>query len=181
MIELERDTDSLIKDLTDADIAIRHEAVRRLAALGADAVGPLIHAMQERDDNDFRWYAATALAKIGEPTVGPLVSAMEQDRTRGFRKYAAAALGEIGEPAVQPLIKEFSSGDPELRGFVAEALCRIGTPAIGPLKALVHGDDELLSRCASLSLWKMDEAGVRALVDESPDRPEGSGNPPGGS
>ena len=169
MTEPERTTDSLIRDLRDDDIKVRHEAVRQLAASGGAAVGPLIHAMQEYDDNDFRWYAATALVKIGEPSVGPLLTAMEHNRAKGFRKYAAAALGQIGEPAVQPLIKEFSVEDPELRGFVAEALCRIGPPAIGPLKELLDHDDALLSKCASLSLWKMDEAGIRALVENRPD------------
>jgi HEAT repeat protein len=169
MTEPERTTDSLIRDLRDDDIKIRHEAVRLLVDSGGAAVGPLVHAMQEDDNNDFRWYAATALVKIGEPSIGPLVTAMKHNQTKGFRKYAAAALGQIGKPAVQPLIKEFSTEDPELRGFIAEALCRIGEPAIEPLKELLHHDDAMLSRCASLSLWKMDEAGIRALVEDRPD------------
>jgi HEAT repeat protein len=91
---------------------------------------------------------------------------MERDRSVGFRKYAAASLGQIGEPAVQPLIEAFSHEDPELRGFIAEALCRIGEPAIEPLKQLLNHDDPLLKKCAYLSLWKMDESGIRALIDD---------------
>ena len=169
MAEQERDTASLIRDLEDNDIETRHEAVRRLAASGDRAVGPLIQAMHDHNDNDFRWYAATALSKIGQPAIGPLITAMENDTTVGFRKYAAAALGQIGEPAVQPLIRAFSHEDPVLRGFIAEALCRIGGPAIGPLKELLNDDDPLLSRCAYLSLWKMDEGGIRALVGDNLD------------
>ncbi len=159
-------TRKLIDDLTNPDMNVRREAVRRLGAIGEQSVYPLIRTMHENNDPDFRWYAASALALVGEPAIEPLIRAMEDDPDQGFRKYAAAALGQIGETAVDPLVEAFPRGDPGMREFIALALCRIGKPAILPLQQLLHDENSEMRSCAELVLWKMGEPGVQALVDE---------------
>ncbi|MDD1670413.1 MAG: HEAT repeat domain-containing protein, partial [Methanomicrobiales archaeon] len=52
-----------IAALKKSDLAARHEAEEALGRIGEPACGPLIRALREDTDPDFRWYAARALAR----------------------------------------------------------------------------------------------------------------------
>ncbi len=84
---------------------------------------------------------------------------MSDHTDREFRRYAAAALGEMGEPAIEPLIDAMATDDRDLRGFFSKALCRIGKPAVEPLTRRLSDANEIISSCATLTLWQMGETG----------------------
>lgn len=144
----------------------RRAGVRELVAWGEPAVGPLIVALLAELDPDPRWYLAGALGKIGSPGVAPLLAAMKQNPDHDFRRYAAAALGEVRGSAIQPLIGALQDPDREIRQFAALALCRIGDPAVGPLKEACAQGGDVEARARQV-LWKLGDAGLRALVEGS--------------
>ncbi|MDD5142543.1 HEAT repeat domain-containing protein [Methanoregula sp.] len=156
-----------IARLSDPSLDVRHAAVTALQEIGEPAVVPLLKELGEAGDNDRRWYAAVALSRIGAPAIAPLIEAMKANPAQAFRRYAAATLGGMGEPAVIPLIDAMASDEAELRGFLSQALCRIGGPAIEPLRQRLHDADEIVRSCATLTLWKLGEAGVPAIVEDA--------------
>ena len=156
-----------IARLSDPSLEVRHAAVTALQEIGEPAVVPLLKELAEATDNDRRWYAAVALSRIGIPAITPLIEAMKATPAQAFRRYAAAALGDMGGIAVTPLIEAMATDEAELRGFLSQALCRIGTPAIEPLRQRLHDADEIVRSCATLTLWKLGEAGVPVIVEDA--------------
>jgi HEAT repeat protein len=154
----------LITALADPAIDVRHRAIEKLGAMGKPAISLLIGALADAEDNDHRWYIATALSRIGAEAVNPLIQAMRDRPDPAFRRYAAAALGTIGAPAVEMLINAMGSDEPELRGYLSQALCRIGPPAVGPLTCRLDDPDETISACAALTLWQMGETGLPSII-----------------
>lgn len=78
------------------EFAPRWQAVAGLVALGAAAVEPLCHALQDEDANTRR-FAATALARIGDRrAVAPLVIAFQTSELY-VQRYVAAALTVLGD------------------------------------------------------------------------------------
>ncbi|WP_440949057.1 HEAT repeat domain-containing protein [Methanosphaerula subterraneus] len=144
----------------------RRAAVNELVAQGEPAVGPLIAALLAEPDPDPRWYLAGALGRIGSPGVAPLLAAMKEHSDHDFRRYAAAALGEVRGSAIRPLIGALQDPDREIRQFAALALCRIGDPAVGPLKEACAEGGDVEARARQV-LWKLGEAGLAALVEDS--------------
>jgi HEAT repeat protein len=156
-----------IARLSDPSLDARHAAVAALREIGEPAIVPLLRELAEAGDNDRRWYAAVALSRIGVPAIGPIIEAMKANPAQAFRRYGAAALGEMGATAVTPLIDAMTSDEAEFRGFLSQALCRIGTPAIEPLRQRLHDADEIVRSCATLTLWKLGEAGVPVIVEDA--------------
>ena len=152
-----------ISTLKKGDLPARHEAEEALRTQGEGAVEPLIQALREDEDTDFRWYAARVLARIGSPAIGHLIRALKGEKDQQVRRYLAASLGEMGEAAVRPLLGLLSDPEPEIRGFAALALCRVGRPAIQPLSDALDDPDETVRSCAALILWQMGEDGMDAL------------------
>ena len=156
-----------IARLSDPSLDVRHAAVATLREIGEPAVVPLLTELGEAGDNDRRWYAAVALSRIGSPAIAPLIEAMKANPEQAFRRYGAAALGDMGATAVTPLIDAMGSDEAEFRGFLSQALCRIGTPAIEPLRQRLHDANEIVRSCATLTLWKLGEAGVPVIVEDA--------------
>ena len=156
-----------IARLSDPSLDVRHAAVTALREIGEPAVVPLLKELAGAGDNDRRWYAAVALSRIGVPAITPLIDAMKANPAQAFRRYGAAALGEMGGAAVIPLIDAMATDEAELRGFLSQALCRIGKPAIEPLRQRLHDADEIVRSCATLTLWKLGEAGVPVIVEDA--------------
>lgn len=155
-----------INRIRHGELEERRAAVSELVALGEPAVVPLIAALLREPDPDPRWYLAGALGRIGAPSVGPLLASMKEHDDHQFRRYAAAALGEIRGSAIQPLIGALQDPDREVRQFAALALCRIGDPAVGPLKEACAVGGEVGARARQV-LWKLGDAGLIALVEDS--------------
>lgn len=156
-----------IARLSDPSLDVRHAAVAALREIGEPAVVPLLRELAEAEDKDRRWYAAVALSRIGAPAIAPLIEAMKATPAQAFRRYAAAALGEMGGIAVIPLIDAMATDEAELRGFLSQALCRIGEPAIEPLRQRLHDANDIVRSCATLTLWKLGEAGVPVIVEDA--------------
>ena len=156
-----------IARLSDPSLDVRHAAVAALLEIGDPAIVPLLQELADAGDNDRRWYAAVALSRIGIPAITPLIEAMKATPAQAFRRYAAAALGEMGGIAVTPLIDAMATDEAELRGFLSQALCRIGEPAIEPLRQRLHDANEIVRSCATLTLWKLGEAGVPIIVEDA--------------
>ena len=164
MIGTGDDIAAWIATLKKGDLPARREAEEALRKKGGDAVGPLIQALRDEANTDFRWYAARVLARIGDPAVGPLIRALKGEKDRGIRRYLAASLGEMGEAAIRPLVGLLADPEPETRGFATLALCRAGRPAIQPLSDALDDADETVRSCAALILWQMgEEGGMEAL------------------
>ncbi|HUK92837.1 MAG TPA: HEAT repeat domain-containing protein, partial [Methanomicrobiales archaeon] len=108
-----------IATLKKGDLAARHEAEDALGKMGEGAVEPLIQAIREETDTDFRWYAARVLARIGPPAIGHLTQALKGEKDQQVQRYLAASLGEMGEAAVRPLLALLSDPVPGIRGFAA--------------------------------------------------------------
>jgi HEAT repeat protein len=109
----EGDPAGWIATLKKGDLPARHEAEEALVRLGGDAVDPLLRALREDADTDFRWYIARVLARIGSPAIGHLIRALKGEGDQQVRRYLAASLGEMGEAAVRPLLALLA--DPEAR------------------------------------------------------------------
>lgn len=93
------------------EFAPRWQAVAGLVKVGAAAVAPLCHALQDADANTRR-FAATALARIGDKrAVEPLVVAF-QTSERYVQHYVADALAVVGdERAVDVLFRALQHPD----------------------------------------------------------------------
>ncbi|MDD1660379.1 MAG: HEAT repeat domain-containing protein, partial [Methanomicrobiales archaeon] len=72
----------LVAALRSGTMEERHRAEDILKEIGVPAVDPLIRALREMQNPDFRWYAARSLARIGAPAVEPLVRALREEKDR---------------------------------------------------------------------------------------------------
>ncbi len=98
-----KECDLLIADFMSEDDSSRENARLHLVALGEKALGPLIKALTDRNDQ-VRWQAAKALGQIASPKAAPaLVDALE-DHEFDVRWLAAEALMAIGVDALEPLL-----------------------------------------------------------------------------
>ena len=129
---------------------VRWKAAEALSKMGNPAVGPLIAALQYKDE-DVRWKAAIALGEIGNlDAIAPLIQLLSDD-DRFVRSRAAHALSMIGEQAVFPLIHALKKGDPGVRWGAALALGKIKNPlAVEPL-ILALADEQGLVRAEAAS------------------------------
>jgi len=102
--------------LKKGDLPARREAEEALREQGEGAVEPLIQALKEDEEPDFRWYAARVLARIGPTAIGHLIRALKGEKDQQVRRYLAASLGEMGGAAVRPLLGLLADPEPEIRG-----------------------------------------------------------------
>jgi HEAT repeat protein len=154
----------------------------RCVQIGEPAVGPLISALSEAD-NDVCISIGKTLGQIGDPqSVQPLIEAL-RNKNKNVCTAAAIALGQIGdadsieplietlkdkdlhvhevviqalekfgETAVEPLIAAFKGEDRDVRGGARDVLLKIGEPAVEPFIALLEEEDAYLRRIAAESL-----------------------------
>jgi bilin biosynthesis protein len=117
----------------------RGSAARKLLQMRADAVEPLIAALQHRD-LDVRRAAARILGQIGDQrAINPLVDIALGMDSKLLRADADQALLTIGEPAMASIIKGLERPGVQTLSEAADLLGRMGNPqAVAPLAAALH-------------------------------------------
>lgn len=173
--------DALTRQLADADLLVREQAVARLGALGPQAMpamAPLMAALAD-DDPYLRGAAAVALGQIAAPAVPALTQALRSPDAR-LRSAAAIALGRMGKaalPAMPALLPLLADADAAVRRLAATTLGGLGAAAQSAAPALTRllsDADEDVRRSAVLALdqvapghragWQ-DQATVVAALD----------------
>ncbi len=145
--------------------AVRWKAAEALSKIGTPAVGELIGALSNPDE-DVRWKAAIALGDIGDArAIDPLIGLLG-DPDRFVKSRVAYALGKIGQPAVHPLTGALNNGDPGVKWGAAIALGMIKDPAALPVlvKALSDRSESVRDEAAA-ALSGMGSQVVPVLVD----------------
>ena len=141
--------------LHDTDQEIRLKAIYTLAAMGADAIGPLTESLlrnagQEREVTcPYMIDKSGAFVPIGDPNVRRWndVAYTLQDE--------AYALGAMGEVAVQPLMELLDHDDAWIRINAAFALGEIGPPAARAMPELAKLLDDDRHQVARATLDAM--------------------------
>ena len=141
--------------LHDTDQEIRLKAIYTLAAMGANAIGPLKenllrNAGQQREFTcPYMIDKSGAFVPIGDPNVRRWndVAYTLQDE--------AYALGAMGEVAVEPLKELLGHDDPWIKINAAFALGEIGPPAAGAMPELAKLLDHGLHQVARATLDAM--------------------------
>ncbi|WP_332449616.1 HEAT repeat domain-containing protein [Methanoculleus sp.] len=123
-----------LEALRSSDEEIRAAAVAALQAMGKEAVGYLIQALND-PHYAVRIAAAEGLGEIGDrAAVEPLVLVCNDER-EDVRIAAARALGEIGDRrSIQPLIRLFSDRYHGVRVAASDAVTTFGRDALEPLQ-----------------------------------------------
>lgn len=97
---------ALIPLLAAAEPASRIEAVRALAALGANEQLPRIVQIAEADPNELvRRWALASLGNFHDTSVLPLLSEALQAEAREVRQAAAVGLGHLGAHEALPQLR----------------------------------------------------------------------------
>jgi len=151
----------LQKTLNYRDICVRWGAADALGRIGSlEAVEPLIHALDD-EDNNVRRGATDALGRIGSlEAVEPLIHALGDDNSY-VRSGATMALGSIGSlEAVEPLIHALGDEGSSVIIGATMALGRIG--GMEAVEQLIHalGDDNSYVRSGATIL-------IHALRDDT--------------
>ena len=141
--------------LHDTDQEIRLKAIYTLAAMGADAIGPLTESLlrnagQEREVTcPYMIDKSGAFVPIGDPNVRRWndVAYTLQDE--------AYALGAMGEVAVEPMMKLLGHDDAWIRINAAFALGEIGPPAARAMPELAKLLDDERHQVARATLDAM--------------------------
>lgn len=146
--------------------SVREYAAEALGILkDTEAVGPLIEALNDKDE-EVRWKAAWALGNIGDRrAVGPLINSLSDERWY-VRRYAASSLGRLKDKgSVMDLINALNDEEWQVRRYTAEALGEIGDErAIEPLVNLLNDNDGDVRGKAINSLGKMKKTAVEPLI-----------------
>ena len=98
--------------LNDADANVRQLAVVVLGQIGAPAVSALASALDEKQPQVVRIFAASGLLRVGPPAA-PAAEALGKclsDADEGLRLNAALALSRIGPPAL-PVLRRALAGE----------------------------------------------------------------------
>lgn len=177
----------LIEALSLADDRRRWCVAEALAAIGRDAIPPLIDAL--RDVTAQAGVAAT-LVRIGGPAVPALIEVLS-DATRDVRFGALYVLREIGDAALPFLVEALDHPDGVIRMHVARVLgdlgwnppddtsairyliaseawldvAEYGEAAIAPLINLLRSPEREVWWNASRTLGEIGEAAVDPLID----------------
>lgn len=104
------------------------QAAEKLGKIGAPAVEPLVHALNN-DEATARWRIAIALVCVGTAATEALIDVVDVGKDQAVNP-AIWALGRIDDPrAVEPLVAAMKCGRSEsCRGLAAAALMRLGHP-----------------------------------------------------
>lgn len=140
-----------------------HWATEALGQLGAVAVDPLLHLLDD-DDPIARGRAAAALGLTGDSRIiGPVAATLCADQDRWVRARSAYALGWVHDSrAVRLLIDALDDPDHLVRSEAAEALVRLGDLAIVPAREVLQ-DAERPDHVRTNAAWvlgKLSHAGA---------------------
>jgi HEAT repeats len=104
----------LVDQLASDDRLEREHALRALVAVHCPAVGPLIAALSDPDD-EVRWEAAGALAEISDPTAGKALVRALEDPSCDVRWVAGVALIALDGRGLVPLLQALVDRAPSRR------------------------------------------------------------------
>jgi len=150
--------DDLIQDLTSGDEQIAEKAAMRISAEGGKAI-PLLAALLQAPDPDFRWWAVRTLAEIDHPNVPAYLVTAVQDPDLSVQQCAALALRQNPLPeAIPHLIALLSSPDRLTAHLAADALISIGEPAVLHLIELLKNGNQAI---------RIEAARALALIGDS--------------
>ena len=165
--EVSTDAQEWMAKLNQADQKARLEAIYELAAMGAEAIGPLRESLLQ----------FAGLEREIPPVYDPYRRKRERftpdDEDRLVRRWndgavvpqdEAYALGAMGEVAVQPLIELLGHDDPWIKINAAFALGEIGEPAACAMPALARLLRHELPQVARASLDAMAFIGTDTRV-----------------
>jgi len=130
------------------DRELSQEVAHALAAIGPDALPPLLKGMESKDPEIRRdvAYALSLRASQAKVVVPVLVKALNGDPDTQVRDAAAQSLGEIHQfpnLAVPPLVKTLSDcGDSDIHYEAAMALGKFGDAAESAIPALIEATKE---------------------------------------
>jgi len=134
----------LLEALRDKSWPVRKSAADALEEIGEAAIGPLIKALKN-ENNDIRFWTKRILRNFGDLAIVPLEHyLLEGDDD--LKIYAAYALGEIrNERSLTVLMHALNDGNEWVRRYVVSALAEIGNveavPAI--LESMKKESDEM--------------------------------------
>lgn len=156
--------ETLIKSLASEDHSVCDNSCSELAAIGNDAVGPLIQALTT-DNDRIREMLSWILVEIGQPAVPSLISILGEGNV-SQRISATEILGLIGNiSAIGPLIISLKDENSDVRDGAAWALVRIGEPSIGPLIQSVNDKSSFVRHGAAWALAGIGDPAVEALIN----------------
>jgi HEAT repeat protein len=127
---------SLVKDLQNADPAMRLRAIRVLGATKSPMAFEPLSDLTGDESADIKAETAKALGNLGDRrALQPLLDLLKNE-TPAVRSGAALGLGALGDPAaLAELIAALADSEWEVRIAVAQALGMLGDPsAIQPLE-----------------------------------------------
>ncbi|MGB7443992.1 MAG: HEAT repeat domain-containing protein [Coleofasciculaceae cyanobacterium] len=132
----------LIRQLTDSDFRVRHDAADAVVKIGSPAVPALIEALND-ENKQVRWRAASALGDIGAEASSAVPTLIEtlQDEDEYVRRIAAFSLGKIGSAAtaaVPNLVEALHDSDLNLQSVAAYALGKIGSEDATAVSELIE-------------------------------------------
>lgn len=138
--------------------------VRMLSELGRPAVGKLVEALLDADEDPLvRCNAAWALGEIGDSAAQPALREALRDQDSGVSAAAAEALTDFRDPADLPLILESLHDEKgRLREGAVKVFKKLGGDAgvAGLIEALQDEDREVRNSAA----WALKEVGNAAAV-----------------
>ncbi len=160
---------SLLAEITSGDDRRAEAAVKKLSALGAEAL-PALKDLLASPDADARWWATWSLAEIRHPQVPPLLKAALHDAQLSVRQAAALALRQQPSPeAIPDLIDILNSAgleehDPALAHLAVAALIAVGETAVLPLIQILESGSQAARILAARALAMIgDKRAIPAL------------------
>ncbi len=160
--------ESLITQLGDEAVEVRHNASIRLAQIGAPAVPALVGVLPEAD-RKLALSIVETLTLMGsdaEAAVSALIEAFRKPNFSVYRREmfvefhnsCIEALAAIGSPAVRPLVEALNDVNEYTRYHVASALGWLGSKAQEAVPALIQllkDKDDGVRQAAASALGRM--------------------------
>ena len=135
----------------EANYYIALGQLARAAAVGVEAVDPLLNALADESSSGRR-AATEALAQIDDPRALAGVARMTSDPDPGVRVVALGALGRArAEGHVHHVLRQLEHPDKNVRACALETLARIGHPDLFTILARAINDSHWTVRAAAAS------------------------------
>jgi serine/threonine-protein kinase len=160
---------AMVEALRDASLKVKAEAANGIVALGEQATGPIIGALNDAmDEGDCLTarFAAKALGMIGDRKISSVLVDMLKADDKFVACESALALGRLGETkAVPDLMALLEEANGNLRFAAAEALGQICEPSTyDALQKRLNDEDEGVRAKARWALSRLKKAGARATT-----------------
>lgn len=158
----------LEKAMSDPAPEVRAIAAQGLGYLGQASSAPLLGKALSDDNEEVRWWAATALITIPADTVATdLASAARDDSSSRVRRAAVRAMGWLkpGPVVTQAMIEVTHDSSAEVRRAAAAQLGRIGDPvALDALGELFDDGDEDVRWAAVVAMGELKDPSAAPLL-----------------